>query len=196
MADNDDTTPTGPDAPARRPRKSTAPKSARAPRAAKADAAAPKSTRSKKAADAPKPAPRRKAAARKATAKGPVATARKSATKAADRVGKSARNAAEVIADTAKKPGVIAALVAGAGAAIAAGAVLYSRSRPAKGGDASTRPGQEGHAVPDLASDKPHNGPADRAPDAFRPDPTAGIPDGDRSAFAPALVKDGPPSNP
>ncbi len=29
------------------------------------------------------------------------------------------------------------------------------------------------HAAPDLALDKPHPGPTDRAPEAFRPDPTA-----------------------
>lgn len=38
----------------------------------------------------------------------------------------------------------------------------------------STRKGNPAeHAAPDLATGKPHPGPADRAPPAFRPDPTA-----------------------
>lgn len=44
----------------------------------------------------------------------------------------------------------------------------------------------EGHAAPDLALDKPHPGTGDRAPDAFRPDPTAPVPASEREALRPA----------
>lgn len=42
------------------------------------------------------------------------------------------------------------------------------------------------HAAPDLALDKPHPGPKDRAPDAFRPDPTAAVPASEREGLRPA----------
>jgi hypothetical protein len=41
------------------------------------------------------------------------------------------------------------------------------------------------HAAPDLALDQPHPGPGDRAPVAFRPDPTAPVPAAERSALRP-----------
>ncbi|WP_242116093.1 hypothetical protein [Sphingomonas lacusdianchii] len=44
----------------------------------------------------------------------------------------------------------------------------------------------EGHAAPDLALDKPHPTATDRAPDAFRPDPTAAVPASEREALRPA----------
>lgn len=44
------------------------------------------------------------------------------------------------------------------------------------------------HAVPDLALDKPHNDGSARAPEAFRPDPTASISAAERDAFRPATV--------
>lgn len=42
------------------------------------------------------------------------------------------------------------------------------------------------HAAPDLALDKPHPGADDRAPDAFRPDPTAPVPEAMRDSLRPA----------
>ena len=42
------------------------------------------------------------------------------------------------------------------------------------------------HAAPDLALDKPHPGPGDRAPDAFRPDPTAPVSEEMRDSLRPA----------
>jgi hypothetical protein len=42
------------------------------------------------------------------------------------------------------------------------------------------------HAAPDLALDRPRPGPDDRAPDAFRPDPTAPVPESEREALRPA----------
>jgi len=41
------------------------------------------------------------------------------------------------------------------------------------------------HAAPDLALDRPHPGPEDRAPVAFRPDPTASVPAAEREALRP-----------
>lgn len=45
--------------------------------------------------------------------------------------------------------------------------------------------GSDGHPVPDLEGDR-HPGPADRAPEHFRPDPTAAVPAADREALRPA----------
>ncbi|HEX8483987.1 hypothetical protein [Sphingomonas sp.] len=42
------------------------------------------------------------------------------------------------------------------------------------------------HAVPDLAPDAPPPGPHSRAPDAFRPDPTAPVPPELRESLRPA----------
>ena len=47
-------------------------------------------------------------------------------------------------------------------------------------------PGDAEHKAPDLALDKPHPTAADRAPDAFRPDPTAPVPASEREALRPA----------
>ena len=44
-----------------------------------------------------------------------------------------------------------------------------------------------GHIPTDLMGDQ-HPGPDDRAVDAFRPDPTAPIPAGERDAFRPAFA--------
>jgi hypothetical protein len=51
----------------------------------------------------------------------------------------------------------------------------------------ATRTANE-HAVPDLAPDKPHNDGSARAPEVFRPDPTAPISAAERDAFRPATV--------
>ena len=69
--------------------------------------------------------------------------------------------------------GVAAGL--GAIAAIVAGFVGLTRRRP----DGA------GHSAPDLAADAPSVG-AERAPEAFRPDPTAPVPDSEREALRPA----------
>lgn len=44
----------------------------------------------------------------------------------------------------------------------------------------------DGHAAPDLAADRPHPAAAERAPVAFRPDPTAPVPPEEREALRPA----------
>jgi len=46
--------------------------------------------------------------------------------------------------------------------------------------------GREGHRAPDLSPDPPRPGPDDRAPEAFRPDPTAVPSKAEREALAPA----------
>ncbi len=51
---------------------------------------------------------------------------------------------------------------------------------------ARRRPGNAEHAAPDLALDRPRPGPSDRAPEAFRPDPTAPVPASEREALRPA----------
>ncbi|WP_343518328.1 hypothetical protein [Sphingomonas sp.] len=74
----------------------------------------------------------------------------------------------------------IAAISIGA-AAIAAGAAVigYAAMR-------LREPGNAEHEAPDLALDQPHPGPEDRAPEAFRPDPTAPVPASEREGLRPA----------
>jgi hypothetical protein len=67
----------------------------------------------------------------------------------------------------------LGAVAAGIGAAIGMG--LFDRFFA---GDAE-------HAAPDLAADAPTPG-TNRAPDAFRPDPTAPVPASEREALRPA----------
>ena len=67
--------------------------------------------------------------------------------------------------------------------AAAIGAVLLGRRRGA--GDGSFGSGE--HPPIDLMGDE-HPGLDDRAPEAFRPDPTAPVPEGERDALRPALA--------
>lgn len=76
----------------------------------------------------------------------------------------------------------IAAAMGLATAALAALGLVLRRRAPA--GDGSFGRGE--HPAPDLA---PGAAPAERAPEAFRPDPTAPIPAGERDAFRPALSR-------
>lgn len=89
-------------------------------------------------------------------------------------------------------------MISGAGRTDVAGAGLG----PTTGGTgAGVRTGATGSAIggatgdvsggdkaPDLALDRPRPGAEDRAPSAFRPDPTATVPDDKRDAFAPATT--------
>lgn len=68
----------------------------------------------------------------------------------------------------------IGAIAAGIGAAFRLG--WLDQLFPNKGGE---------HAAPDLAAGAPVPG-TDRAPDAFRPDPTAPVPAADRESLRPA----------
>ena len=75
------------------------------------------------------------------------------------------------------------ALSAVIGGAVVAGLMALKGSTRAR---RETDPDTGGRIPRDLALDRPHPEPDDRAPDAFRPDPTAAIPAGGRDAFAPA----------
>ncbi|WP_315761136.1 hypothetical protein [Sphingomonas sp. Y38-1Y] len=68
----------------------------------------------------------------------------------------------------------------------AAGGVLAGAVGVALWSGLSRRSPADGHAAPDLAADKPHPGPDDRAPEHFRPNPTATVPPEDREALRPA----------
>ena len=69
--------------------------------------------------------------------------------------------------------------IAATGVVIGLAGILLARRNRTATGDA-------GHSAPDLALDRPHPGPNDRAPDAFRPDPTAAVPASEREALRPA----------
>ena len=69
----------------------------------------------------------------------------------------------------------LGAVAAGIGAAISFG--WLDALFPNKGGD--------GHPAPDLAADAPTPG-TERPPEAFRPDPTAPVPESEREALRPA----------
>lgn len=77
-----------------------------------------------------------------------------------------------------------------AAAAVAIGAGIFEVARR------MLAPGNAEHEAPDLAPDQPHPGPRDRAPEAFRPDPTAPVPANEREGLrpatgpAPSLVRD------
>lgn len=80
-----------------------------------------------------------------------------------------ARRDRAIIAATA-----ISAVAAGLGAALGLG--WLDRFLPKKNAE---------HDAPDLAADAPTPG-TDRAPDAFRPDPTAAVPASEREGLRPA----------
>lgn len=67
-----------------------------------------------------------------------------------------------------------------AAAAVAIGAGIFEVARR------MLAPGNAEHDAPDLALDQPHPGPQDRAPEAFRPDPTAPVPANERDGLRPA----------
>ena len=76
----------------------------------------------------------------------------------------------------------VAAISIGA-AVLAGGAALLGLF--AKRREGWFAPGNAEHAAPDLALDAPRPG-TDRAPDAFRPDPTAPVPESEREGLRPA----------
>lgn len=101
--------------------------------------------------------------------------------------------------------GTLIASVAAGGIGLLLGLfVLSRRGRDGDSGDLgaidralgtpSTAAGDGGTAAADLALDQPHKGPGDRAPENFRPDPTAAISADKRDAFAPAKLPN--PANP
>lgn len=76
----------------------------------------------------------------------------------------------------------VAAISIGA-AVLAGGAALLGIF--AKRREGIFAPGNAEHEAPDLALDAPRPG-TDRAPDAFRPDPTAPVPESEREGLRPA----------
>lgn len=87
-----------------------------------------------------------------------------------------------------KRIGIGLGTALGAAAAVVGGALLYDVAAR------RTFRRKDGHKAPDLEEDKPHPGPDHRAPEAFRPDPTAPVPDSERDALAPATEPAPPPS--
>ena len=67
--------------------------------------------------------------------------------------------------------------------ALAAGGALLAILR--RGRAVAPSPG---HKAPDLAPDGPRPGPDERAPDEFRPDPTAAVPASEREALRPVTI--------
>lgn len=147
------------------------------PKAAARKTAAPTAAASKSSKPAaPKTAAPKTAASKAAAPK--AATQRTSAGKTTARTGQR-KTPTPAETSTTRKVAVgtlsIGAIV-GAVAAAAFGLFKFRR-----GGD------DAGHVPTDLMGDA-HPGPEDRAIDAFRPDPTAPIPDSERDAFRPALA--------
>lgn len=68
------------------------------------------------------------------------------------------------------------------GAALVGGGAYLARRLAQRGALA----GNAEHAAPDLALDQPRPGTGERAPDAFRPDPTAPVPANERDGLRPA----------
>jgi hypothetical protein len=91
--------------------------------------------------------------------------------------GKTPRKAARKPQPKTLGVSLIAAGTAAVGLGAAAVALFFTRRRGA------ANPAE--HKVPDLAADAPVPG-TDRAPDAFRPDPTAPVPAGMRESLRPA----------
>jgi hypothetical protein len=150
---------------AKAPAKTAAATAAKKP-ARKASAAKPAAPRA-----APKSAPRKKAATTVAAPK----TAAKAKTPARK---PAAKPTAKPQASTASK--ALGAFSIGA-AVVAVGAAVVETVRRIRGHG-------EGHAAPDLALDHEREA-GDRAPDAFRPDPTAAVPANEREALRPATLE-------
>lgn len=68
----------------------------------------------------------------------------------------------------------------------AAGGVLIGMAGIALWTRGTRRAPAEGHPAPDLARDTPRPSAMDRAPEHFRPDPTAAVAPEDREALRPA----------
>lgn len=125
-----------------------------------------------------KPAARKPAAAKAVAPKAAKAAAPKAATPKVAKPKAATPRAKAPQARTSSKPrvGLISAITVGV---IAAGSAI------ALFGRRLFTPGNAEHAAPDLALDAPRPG-TDRAPDAFRPDPTAPVPAAEREALRPA----------
>lgn len=146
--------------------------------AAKTASKAPAKPRTRKPAAAKAAAPKARAA--KAASPKTAAPKRPAPKTATARAAPPKASASKAKAAPAKAPprlGLISAIAVGvvaAGSAIA----LFGRRLFA--------PGNAEHPAPDLALDQPHNDGSRRAPDAFRPDPTAAVPASEREGLRPA----------
>lgn len=76
-------------------------------------------------------------------------------------------------------PGIATISLGAAAIAAGAAAIGYAAMR-------LRGPGNAEHEAPDLVLDQPHPGAGDRAPEAFRPDPTAPVPASEREGLRPA----------
>ena len=124
---------------------------------------------------APKPA--RKSAAAKPAA--PKSAPRKPAAKAA--TPKASAKPKPAAKPEASLPSKALGVFSIGAAVVAVGAAIVETVRRLRG-----RSG-EGHEAPDLALDH-ERGTGDRAPEAFRPDPTAPVPASEREALRPATM--------
>lgn len=79
-------------------------------------------------------------------------------------------------ASSTNAPLIVAGAI-GIAAGIALAGYLLRFARP---------PGNAEHTTPDLAPDQPHPDANHRAPEAFRPDPTASVPANERDGLRPA----------
>ena len=118
----------------------------------------------------------RKAPAAKAAAPKAPATA-KTAAKPAPARKPAARTAKPAPKPAKRRVGLISAITLGVVAAGSAVAYAFRRYLV---------PGNAEHAAPDLALDAPRPDEFHRAPDAFRPDPTAAVPASERDGLRPA----------
>ncbi|MES2443696.1 MAG: hypothetical protein V4574_12765 [Pseudomonadota bacterium] len=166
-------------------KKTTAPKSAAdkpaAPKPATAKPATAKSTAARPAAPraAPKSAPRKPAKSAAPQAAKQKAPAKP---KAAAKPASAKPKAAAPARPTPSVPSRALGIFSFGAAAVAVGAAIVEAFRRFRG------PGNAEHAAPDLALDQDRPGPDDRAPEAFRPDPTAAVPASEREALRPATL--------
>ena len=86
---------------------------------------------------------------------------------------------------TAARPASRTAAIAAAGAVGAIAAGVFGALKLGWLDRTLGRAGNAEHPVPDLAADAPVPG-TNRAPDAFRPDPTAAVPESEREGLRPA----------
>lgn len=171
----------------------------RTPRKPKAPASAPASTETStpKAADgegttkapaktraATASRPRTAAKSRAATATGAATANAKPRTRKAPARKPAAKQATKPASTTTGRVLPTLAAVLGVAGAALAGIGLFRRRRASTDGSFGT--GE--HAAQDLAGDA-RPGATDRAPEAFRPDPTAPVPAGERDALRPALSR-------
>ena len=122
----------------------------------------------------------------------------KTSTRNRERTTQKGSNARALALGTLSIGAVAGAIAAAAFALLKGGKHLYVAGEPLSepsltpadapvAAQSAGTPGTAEHVPTDLMGAE-HPGPEDRAVDAFRPDPTAAIPEGERDAFRPALA--------